>query len=280
MQTIEASLLKEKKHLEKIIQDAKERLKTAPEGHLRIQKKQGHVEYYYRKADVNRHAAGEGVRSGSCDNGRYLKKSEQNLARGLAQRDYDLKLLKRAEERVKAIDTFIDRYRRTSLDSIYEKLSRCRQEIIIAQQISDSAFVKQWLEVKYQGKIFDEETPEIITEKGERVRSKSEKIIADKLFAMGIPYRYEYPLVLEGHIRIYPDFTILRMPAREEVYLEHFGKLDDKDYAETTLYKLNTYEKNGIYMGVNLFITYETGKKPLNAKALDGLLKKVLCVEL
>lgn len=64
------------------------------------------------------------------------------------------------------------------------------------------------------------------------------------------------------------------------MYLEHFGKLDDKDYAETTLYKLNTYEKNGIYMGVNLFITYETGKKPLHAKALDGLLKKVLCVEL
>ena len=120
---------------------------------------------------------------------------------------------------------------------------------------------------------------EIITERGERVRSKSEKIIADKLHALGIPYRYEYPLVLEGNIKIYPDFAILKMPQREEVYLEHFGLMDNIEYMDSVIYKLNTYERNGIYLGVNLYITHETSKVPLNTRALDGMIKQLFCVE-
>lgn len=118
-----------------------------------------------------------------------------------------------------------------------------------------------------------------MTERGECVRSKSGKIIADKLYSLGIPYRYECPPLLEDNIKIYPDFTILKMPAREEVYLEHFGMMDDVNYVDTTIYKLNTYEKNGIYIGVNLFITYETSTKPLNTRALDKIVREIFCAE-
>lgn len=123
------------------------------------------------------------------------------------------------------------------------------------------------------------EENEIVTERGERVRSKSEKIIADKLFALGIPYRYEYPLVLAGNVKVYPDFTILKMPEREEVYLEHFGMMDDIDYVDSAMYKLSTYEKNKIYLGVNLFITHENSRSPLNTRALDGMLRKIFFEE-
>ncbi|MBR3684626.1 MAG: hypothetical protein IKL78_07135 [Lachnospiraceae bacterium] len=92
---------------------------------------------------------------------------------------------------------------------------------------------------------------------------------------MGIPYRYECPVTLEGNITMYPDFTILRMPSREEVYLEHLGMMDDMNYVDGVMFKLNTYERNGIYLGVKLFVTYETGKKPLNTRALDGMLRKL-----
>lgn len=78
---------------------------------------------------------------------------------------------------------------------------------------------------------------------------------------------------------MYPDFTILRMPAREEIYLEHFGMMDDYNYVETVMRKLNTYERNGIYIGVNLFITYETSRNPLNTRTLDGLIRSLLCQE-
>ena len=74
---------------------------------------------------------------------------------------------------------------------------------------------------------------------------------------------------------MYPDFTILRMPEREEVYMEHFGLMDDENYVETVRHKLNIYERNGIYIGVNLFITHETKRTPLNTKALDELMRKL-----
>ena len=69
------------------------------------------------------------------------------------------------------------------------------------------------------------------------------------------------------------------MPEREEVYLEHFGMMDDFDYVRNVMRKLNTYEKNGIYIGVNLFVTYESVKYPLNTKGLDGLLKQLFNIE-
>lgn len=106
--------------------------------------------------------------------------------------------------------------------------------------VSDEEYVRQWQAVKYKGKTFREDAAQIITEKGETVRSKSEKIIADKLFLLGIPYRYEYPLEMKGNIIVYPDFTILRMPERTEVYLEHLGKMDDRDYVDSVMFKLNT----------------------------------------
>lgn len=89
--------------------------------------------------------------------------------------------------------------------------------------------------------------------------------------------RREYPLIIEGSRKVYPDFTILKMPERKEVYLEHFGKLDDKEYADMAIFKLNSYERNGIYLGINLFITYETSKRPINARALDEMLRTIFC---
>ena len=45
----------------------------------------------------------------------------------------------------------------------------------------------------------------LITEKGEYVRSKSEKIIADTLTKNNINYVYELPLRLKGYGTVKPD---------------------------------------------------------------------------
>lgn len=261
MKAITLMLREEVYKLEEIVQKACERLENSPEGFLRVSKKKGSIEYYHK---------GETVCKG---NGKYIKKNEMELVRRIAQRDYDAKIVKAGKERIKAINTFLKKYEKTSLKEIYNKTNRYRRELIQASVISDEEYIKRWQAVKYAGKAFSDDAPEIITERGERVRSKSEKIIADKLYTLGIPYRYEYPLILEGKIKVYPDFTILRMPERKEVYLEHFGKMDNSEYIDGMVYKLNTYQRNGIYLGVNLFMTHETGKNPLNTKALDKMLK-------
>lgn len=272
MKKIETILKEEVTELKHVVEEAAHRLIDVPAGTLRVRNWNGKVEYYYRNNNA------ENAKE-SRSNGRYLKKREEDLAKAIAQRDYDIIVIKRAKERIKATEKFLEVYQKTCLKQLYQETNTFRRKLVEAEIISDEEYAKQWLAVGYKGKEFEDDANEIITERGERVRSKSEKIIADKLFALGIPYRYEYPLVLAGSVRMYPDFTILKMPEREEVYLEHFGMMDDADYVENTMYKMNTYEKNGIYLGVNLFITHETSRSPLNTRALDGMLKKVFCEE-
>lgn len=271
MKTVESVLREEKKQLEKIIEEAKKRLRLAPAGHLRVRAWKGVVEYYYNKTD----SSDAGRLNSTSSNGRYLKKCEVILARNIAQRDYDTQVVKMAEERTKVISAFLKKYEKTNLKNIYQRMNIHRRKLLDVCVLSDEEYVKQWQNMKYEGKVFSDEMPEIITERGESVRSKSEKIIADKLYSLNIPYRYEYPLVLDGNVKVYPDFTILKMPEREEVYLEHLGMMDDTKYVENTMYKLNNYEKNGIYLGINLFITHETQKNPLNIRVLDSLIRKI-----
>ena len=53
--------------------------------------------------------------------------------------------------------------------------------------MSDKEYVNQWSAQIYSGKDFEEGQAEIYTEQKERVRSKSEKIIADMLYHKNIP---------------------------------------------------------------------------------------------
>jgi hypothetical protein len=83
------------------------------------------------------------------------------------------------------------------------------------------------------------------TERGELVRSKSEWIIADKLYAAGIDYQYEQPLTLGG-IERFPDFTIVDDDSGKTWYWEHNGMLTNKEYFQRWERKLSAYKKQGI----------------------------------
>ena len=270
MKKIESMLQKELTELRLVIKKTQQRLKNVPSGTLRIRCKNGKVEYYYKNKETKNPRENK-------SNGRYLRKSETNLAKAIAQRDYDMAVNKKATERMNALENFLMEYEKTDLENLYQETFPERRKLIVPVTITDEEYVKNWQAVEYQGKKFADDEVEIITERGERVRSKSEKIIADKLFALGISYRYEFPLMLAGNVKVYPDFTILRMPEREEVYLEHFGMMDDEEYVDSVMFKLNAYEKSGIYLGDKLFFTHETSKNPLNTRALDGMLRKIFC---
>lgn len=183
-------------------------------------------------------------KEGDKKNGQYLKKSEIATAKALAQRDYDRELLQTVERRIKIIEKFLKGYHETSLKRLYGKTHPFRRKIIEVAEISDEEYVKRWENLNY----------------------------APMPFSEGMPYRYEYPLIV-GDVEKRPDFTILKMPSREVVYLEHFGRMDDMTYVENNVRKLQMYENNGIYIGVNLFITFETATKPLNTKELDKMLQ-------
>lgn len=108
------------------------------------------------------------------------------------------------------------------------------------------------------------------------MRSKSEKILADKLYMMGVPYVYEVPLYIKGYGYIKPDFTVLNKRTRREYYWEHLGMMDDKEYCEKAIKKIEGLERNDIFPGKKLILTYETKDHPLNIKIVEKLVKEYL----
>ncbi|MBO4678063.1 MAG: hypothetical protein J5626_00175, partial [Lachnospiraceae bacterium] len=192
----------------------KEELRTAPEGRLRILNGGDKPRYYRRKEGVG--TAGE--------EGCYLKKGEAMIAMKLAQKDYNKKLLAEILSQTRALKNAPGNVGRERLESIYSGMTEARRKLVTPLITPKEIIVNEWLAIPYEPKGFAEDTPEIYTEAGERVRSKSEKLIADKLRLMGIPYKYECPMKLAGYGTVYPDFTLLNKNTMKQAVLEHFGK--------------------------------------------------------
>lgn len=96
------------------------------------------------------------------------------------------------------------------------------------------------------------------SERGELVRSKSELVIADKLFARSIDYGFEQPIVLADGRTRYPDFTIADHASGITYYWEHLGRLDDPIYRARWARKRTSYIAAGIR-------PYEEGGGPQGA---------------
>ena len=110
--------------------------------------------------------------------------------------------------------------------------------------------------------------------------SKSEVIIANALKSHDVPYRYEYPLVLEvadeDHREFHPDFYCLNLRTRQEYAWEHFGMMDDAEYAERAVQKLSLYSTNGYFPGKNLIITMESKSAPLSSQEINRIINEYL----
>lgn len=194
----EKQLLKVKKEKEKA-------LEAVMEGTLRVCCGGGKTQFYHRTDPKD-------------FNGIYIREKDIALAQKLAQKDYDKKVLGAVKKELNAIDRYFSSCPAKNIEQIYDNLHEARKKLIIPVIEPEEDYVRNWESVEYQGKEFYEDTPEFYTAKNERVRSKSEVIIADALAREGIPYRYEYPVYLKGPGQIYPDFTVLNVRNRKEVF--------------------------------------------------------------
>lgn len=242
-------------YLRRVKTKKEQELLNAPEGSLRVCNRGGRPQYYQRNNPKD-------------FNGIYIREKDISKAHALAQKDYNKKVLQASEKELKAIQNYLADYPQVNPEQVYENLHLARQKLVCPICETDEQYVQKWEAVKYQGKTFHENMPEYYTEKGERVRSKSEIIIADFLNKQGIPYRYEYPVYLSGWGNVYPDFTLLNVRERKEIYWEHFGRMSDADYAEKTIPQIALYEQNNIFIGDKLILTFETQNHPRNQKQI------------
>ncbi len=266
--TVEMELLEHKRLLEGLQQQVEGGLRDAPEGFLRVvTNNSGRTQYYVKnKSDEEVHPQGH-----------YLKKENITLANRIAQRDYDESMLAEIKKEIKVIDTYLKKCNPDLLEREYDKLSKSRRMLVKPWIKPLDEYVKEWQKIQYSGKTFnDDNTQAIYTEKGERVRSKSEKIIADKLFMKGIPYRYEYPLKIKGYGEIYPDFLCLNKAKRKEIYWEHMGMMSNSEYCKSAIKKINIYTRNGYKYGEDIIFTYESAEAPLDTYVIDSIIDTYL----
>ena len=199
--------------------------------------------------------------------------SQKQKGIALIQKKYDQQVDTAAGNQSRVIGRFLKDYNPDALKEIYASSSEGRKGYIDPVELPDSDYAKQWLNYEYQKKAFLEDDPEHYTSNGERVRSKSELMIADTLKRIGIPYRYECPISLGGTI-VYPDFTILRTSDRRELYWEHLGMMDNAAYCQTALKKIRLYESFKVFLGTTLILTMETSLTPINISVIAGVIQE------
>lgn len=245
--------------LTKLISFVEGRIDSLPPGNLHVQLNGGKEYYYMHDSDTQRN--------------KKVPIYDKKQISDMAHRSYYLKILRAAQAERKIIRQFLDRVPDVSFEDIYESLPKSRQDLITPVRLTNSQYIDRWQNQMYKHKPFYEGDPFFITDRGERVRSKSEQLIANRLNNKGIPYKYECPIIINGNT-FHPDFTILRISDRKELYYEHLGKMGDEDYAYKAINRISTYVMNGYVQGSNLFTTMESNKAPFDIRILDKMIEE------
>ena len=115
MRGLRQMLLQEQNYLENMVNKAKTGLSTAPDGHLRISKDKNKVRYYHCTED---------------NSGMYIPKSNKYLPQKLAQKTYNLSVIKKAETRLKQIKKITRDYSDDEIEELYTSLHSDRQALI------------------------------------------------------------------------------------------------------------------------------------------------------
>ena len=253
-------LTERKLALDHLIKSIEKAMPSLPDGGLRIHTYKNTSTYYL----ILPNDKGYGI---------LLSDDDKPLVKSLAQKSYFRKVLRAAQEEKKLIDQFLKRFPDPAVEDVYMKLPEARRQLISPVTLPDEEYKNKWLAKPYQKKGFSDDEPYYITQKGLRVRSKSEMLIAERLDAKGIPYKYECPLELKSRT-VNPDFTILRMSDRKVIYYEHLGKMDDPGYAQKNVNKMREYALSGYTIGDKLYLTMETSMTPLDMRVVDKMIEE------
>lgn len=251
-----------KQQIEKQIVEIEKRIIASPEGSLWIATKQWGYQYYHRIESSDSMV-------------KYLSK-KNSLITQLAQKDYDKRLLVTLQKQHKIIERFLASYDPRAAIEVYEQLSEPRKQLVTPVYPSDEEFVRQWLSVPYKKLGFRNEDPEYYTANDERVRSKSEIIIANALKSHNIPYRYEFPVYEDGVLIAASDFNCLNVRTRKDYYWEHLGMMGDAGYVNNNIRKIEKYALAKDFDESRLILTFETDKHPLNTKIIEAKIRRYL----
>ncbi len=165
-----------------------------------------------------------------------LPKSERKLAEQLVKRKY-LGRTRKFKQEEKRIDIYLKQYSLDEFSSYHVEEHPELQKLLSGVYVPLKQELDEWVNASYTN---NPKEPQKLIHKtipGILVRSKSEALIINALFGHKIPFRYECLLQIQN-VSIYPDFTIRHPVTGEVYYWEHFGMMDNENYAHNVYSKL------------------------------------------
>lgn len=170
------------------------RFKELPNSHVYISNSNGCPQYYLKTDSVSK---------------QYIRKKDIKNYTRFAQRDYENDMNRKLKILENNLVKFLELYDVNVINE-YDMFSEAKKQIIKPLVMTDQQFIARWYE-EHLGECNQyPKDEELETNRGEIVRSKSEKIIADALDKFGVPYQYE-PMLELGYSTIYPDFVVLNV---------------------------------------------------------------------
>lgn len=253
------------KEVSALCNQIEKRIGEYPEGKIRVVNNKGRMQYYCR---THQNKTG----------GNYIRKKEKDIIRKYIRKKYDEDVYKLLCKERDSLGSLLEKCKTnpTKIRNCFSECPQEMQEFIDPVDMSDDDYARIWLKKAYEGKEIGPDTPIYLTDKGERVRSKSELNIANMLLKYNIPYKYECPLKLSSGLTIYPDFVALNIRSRKEIYWEHRGMMEDSNYARDSVKRMKVLTKEGIILGKNLIISEESVSCPLGTDEIERMIKEYL----
>ena len=259
-----SKLTRELQLIEKLRAKADDILKksTSPNNvSVRTVKRKNGYQYYFAYPDGTR---------------KYVKEKDIGLVRNIVQKEYALSVNAALDRLKNSSDTFLKNHDIRSVINVYTDLCPGKRELVTPFIAPDDLFISKWREDFCNIENSYPKPPGYITEQGEEVRSKSEKIIADMLYKYGVPYVYEPFLEFPDGTSCFPDFAALNKKARHTIYWEHFGMISDEEYAVKSLHKAHKYMANGLMPGEDFIFSTEGAEAAFSTKTIDMLIRRFL----
>lgn len=210
---------------------------------------------------------------GCGKSGNYIKKGElsDKIIQDLVQREYDEKSLKAAKKEYSFLKKGKKFASKNPLVAVYDSMGVQKQKRLDPVILSDSAYIKKWMDHKTSSD-YRPENKLYVTKQKECVRSKSELLIANALYDHNVPYHYECSSNRQD-LQALPDFTVLNVRKKKEYLWEHFGMMDNPDYCAHTMKKIRNYEKHNIFPGQSIIYTFESSELPLDTNTIESMIQ-------
>ena len=258
-------LLEETEEMEKLSAKIGRELKRFPQGRLEVRLTKGKYTQYIHVQQKENNIK----RS-------YIRKRNHKLAEQLAQKAYEIKMREVVNRRRRALKESIGVLKSNDCSAVYLEETAARQALITPLIPTDEQYIEQWYQEHPGDRNSYVKTTAYTTIRGETVRSKSEKMIADAYYMAGVPYVYEPTVILPNGRTRYPDFAVLNVRLRRTYYHEHFGMMDDEEYRQNAILRMREYNKNGFPVGEQMIVTFEGENIPFDQEELAEIIQAYL----